>query len=211
MLLPTSWWARNTHFFKMGTSSYLAFTPEALRLLVLYHIHTGFHIFIVLMNTWKQRRLAEQQVHFLMVKAFLILSAALSPLHARTCMGPSPSYTYLCCGIDVFPPKNSVIQCYGSVVIDQLQNLQVSHASSMQDCPPLRLVEVGGNSDHRILDGLFWKRWWKKFFHQTSHMQRQHNGVMVAKTENASWRHLHNSIPKQHQQLASLEIAPFPV
>lgn len=66
----------------------------------------------------------------------------------------SPRDTYLRSGIDVFPPENSIVQSYSSVVIDQLQNLQVSHASSMQHCSPLCLVEVGRNSDHCILDGL---------------------------------------------------------
>lgn len=61
---------------------------------------------------------------------------------------------HLCCAVNVFPPEHAIVQGHGSVVVDELQNLQTSHLRRLQDRPAFSLVEEGRDGDHRVLDRL---------------------------------------------------------
>lgn len=71
--------------------------------------------------------------------------------------GQEASLAHLCSGIDIFPAEDTIAEGCGGVVIDQLQHLEASHASSLQHSSALSLVEKGWHGDHCILNGLFYR------------------------------------------------------
>lgn len=61
---------------------------------------------------------------------------------------------HLSCVIDIFSPEDPVVQGHSCVVIDELQDLQVGHLCSLQDCSAFCLVEIGWDCDHCVFDWL---------------------------------------------------------
>lgn len=60
-------------------------------------------------------------------------------------------------GVDIFPAEDTIAEGSGSVVIDELQHFEASHASSLQHSSALGLVEEDWHGDHCILDGLLYR------------------------------------------------------
>lgn len=69
----------------------------------------------------------------------------------------SSSLAHLGSAVDIFPAEDTIAEGSGSVVVDELQHFEASHARSLQHSSALSLIEEGWHGDHCILDGLLYR------------------------------------------------------